>query len=409
MTARASAEDSSSFAELWRIPGMPPLAVSVGLSRWVLDGMLPVTAVLTCLRLFGSPAIAGLVVFLGTFPGLVVTPFAGALLDRRGRIAFIRLDVVVATTVMALIAALIVAGRLTAPVLACLAVLISCTRPLAQAGARAQVPSMTPERLWDRVNAVDNAVFTAVSLTAPAAASALFALLGPAPVYMAGGALLVLTALVLARVPESVLAEDPGTVWEETRSGLGYFWRNRTLMSLAVSSSLLNFAPGTIIVVLPIIVVSHLHYSAALVGVLLATEQVGAAVAIVAAGRVGTRDREVALMAGGALTSAAGVSLMLTGWLPLIAAGIFIVGAGGGPYWVALYGLRQRRTVPHMFARAFALSYAGNVAGQPLSSAAAGWLSGATGSTPALGLAIAGPLLAVVALSRIPKNGGATR
>lgn len=56
---------------------MPPLAVSAGLSRWVLDSMLPVTAVLTCLRLFRSPAIVKLVVFLGTFPGLVVTPFAG--------------------------------------------------------------------------------------------------------------------------------------------------------------------------------------------------------------------------------------------------------------------------------------------------------------------------------------------
>jgi MFS family permease len=392
-----------SYRELWRIPGMPALAVSVGLSRWVLDGMLPVTAVLTCLRLFGSPEIAGLVVFLGTIPGLVLTPFAGALLDRRGRIAFIRLDVFVATAVFAALAALIGTGRLTVPVIAVGAVVLSCTRPLAQAGARAQVPTMTPERLWDRVNAVDNAVFTAVSLTAPAAAAAVFGLLGPAPVFMVGAALLLVTAAVLLRVPETVVATDPGSVWEETRTGMRYFVRNRTLMALAVSSSLLNVAPGTIIVVLPIIIVTHMHQSAAVVGLLLATEQVGAAIAVIVAGRAGTRGREVRLMAGGALASAVGVLLILVaGDIPLIAAGMFVVGVGGGPYWVALYGLRQRRTMPHMFARAFALSYAGNVAGMPLSSGIAGWLIGAGGVVPALALAVAGPLLAIAALSRVP-------
>ena len=78
-------DNEASFSDLWRLPGMRPLALSVGLSRWVLDGMLPITLVLTCLKTFGSPAIAGLVVLLGTLPGLALTPFAGALLDRRGR------------------------------------------------------------------------------------------------------------------------------------------------------------------------------------------------------------------------------------------------------------------------------------------------------------------------------------
>jgi MFS family permease len=394
-----------SYAELWRIPGMRPLAVSVGLSRWVLDGMLPILAVLTCLRLFGSPAIAGLVVFLGTVPGLVLTPFAGALLDRRGRIAFIRIDVFVAMVVFAALAALIVADRLTVPMIAIAAVVLSCTRPLAQAGARAQVPTITPERLWDRVNAVDTAMFTAVSLTAPAAASALFGLLGPAPVFMVGAALLLVTAAVLTRVPETVVASDPGSVWEETRTGTRYFFRNRTLISLALSSSLLNFAPGTIIVVLPIIIVNHMQQSAAVVGLLLAIEQVGAAVALIVAGRLGTRGREVPLMAAGAVATAVGVLLILVApGIPLIAVGMLIVGAGGGPYWVAVYGLRQRRTVPHMFARAFALSYAGNVAGQPLSSAIAGSLSSAGGVVPALALAVAGPLLGIAALLRIPRD-----
>lgn len=405
VTTAPTGASQPSYGELWRIPGMRPLAVSVGLSRWVLDGMLPVTVVLTCLRLFGSPAVAGLVVFLGTAPGLLLTPFAGALLDRRGRIAFIRLDIFVAMAVFAVLAALIAAGRLTVPVIMIAAVVLSCTRPLAQAGARAQVPTMTPPHLWDRVNAVDTSVFTVVSLTAPAAASGLFGLLGPAPVFMVGAGLLLVTAAVLVRVPETVVATDPASVWQETRTGLRYFLHNRTLIGLALSSSLIGFAPGTIIVVLPIIIVNHMHQSAGLVGLLLAVEQGGAVVALFVAGRLGTRGREVPLMSVCAVAASAGLALILVApGIPLIAVGLLVVGAAIGPYWVAVYGLRQRRTAPHMFARAFALSYAGNVAGQPLSSALAGSLSSAGSVVPALGVAIAATLLAIVAMLGIPDD-----
>lgn len=126
---------TASYGELARIPGLRALGLSVGLSRWVLDGMLPISLVLTCLRLYGSPAIAGLAVFLATFPGLMLTPFAGALLDRRGRITFIRLDIVVAITVFAALTGLLAAGRLGVPLICAAAVLLSITRPLAQAGA----------------------------------------------------------------------------------------------------------------------------------------------------------------------------------------------------------------------------------------------------------------------------------
>jgi Na+/melibiose symporter-like transporter len=267
------------------------------------------------------------------------------------------------------------------------------------------VPTITPEWLWDRANAVDTAIFTAVSLTAPAAASALFGVLGPGPVFIVGAALLLLTFAVLAQVPDTVVVSDPRSVWKETTEGVHYFLGNRTLTWIAISSSLLNVAPGALLVVLPVIVVIHMHEPAVLVGLMLVLEQLGAAVALVITGRAGTREREVPLMVTGALVTVLGSMLVLIApGLPVIAVGMVVVGAGGGPYWVALYGLRQRRTVPHMFARAFALSYGGNVAGQPLASGIAGWLSSAVGVVPALGLAIAGPLLAVVVLYRIPRD-----
>lgn len=392
-----------SYRELARIPGLLALGVSVFLSRWVLDGALPVSLVLTSLRLYGSPAIAGLVVFLATFPGLLLTPFAGALLDRRGRVAFIRIDLVVATAGFIVVAALAASGRLGAPILCTVAALLSCTRPLAQAGARAQVPSMTPERSWDHVNAIDTAIFTAVALTAPATAAALFGVIGPAGVFVTGAAILAASGIGLARVPETGVVAATASIWRETQSGVSYFVRNRTLVALSISSALLNVAPGTVVVVLPLLVVRHLHQSSGMLAAVFVVEQLGGMVALFAAGRAGTRGREVPVMIASAAVTAAGLLVVLVGQsLAAAFAGMVLVGAGNGPYWVALYGLRQRSTTPRMFARAFALSYACNVAGMPLGSAVAGAVSSAAGIGAALGVAALCPLLAIGALGMVP-------
>lgn len=384
---------------------MPPLATSLGLSRWVLDGMLPITLVLTCLRLYGSATVAGLVVFLATFPGLAVAPFAGALLDRRGRIAFIRFDIIVSIAVFSGLALLIMMGRLGVPLIAIGAVLLSCTRPLAQIGARAQVPSMTPERLWDRVNAVDTAVLTVVSLGAPAVASVLFSVVGPDVLFVVGAALLGVGGIVLSNVPESAIIENPQSLWRETHVGIGYFLHNRTLVGLAVSSSLLGVAAGTVIVVLPIVIVTHLHYEASVVGLLFAVEQVGAIIALLVTGRLGTRGHERTIMGACACLAAAGMLMIfIAGGIPLYAAGLFIVGVGTGPYWVALYGLRQRSTAPHMFARAFAMSYTSNSVGQPLGAAAAGLMSSVGSVSAAIALSVGCLLLAIAALRLVPAD-----
>ncbi len=55
-----------------------------------------------------------------------------------------------------------------------------------------------------------------------------------------------------------------------------------------------------------------------------------------------------------------------------------------------------------MFARAFALSYGRNMAGQPVGSAVAGALSGGGVVTAALALAMVCPLIAVAALRFVP-------
>src|SRR5437870_9481083 len=74
--------------------------------------MMLLTLVLFVLQRFHSPSLAGVTVFLSIAPGVALSPIAGALLDRHGRVRLITLDYLVGFVTLTLIAGLDVTGRL---------------------------------------------------------------------------------------------------------------------------------------------------------------------------------------------------------------------------------------------------------------------------------------------------------
>jgi len=103
----------------------------------------------------------------------------------------------------------------------------------------------------------------------------------------------------------------------------------------------------------------------------------------------GTEGIEARVLTLSALVIAAGMAVMtLPQSLATLGLGMLLFGAGEGPFWVALYSLRQRRTDPRFFSRAFILSYSGNVAGQPVASVVAGALLGIRALVPAMLIAV---------------------
>src|SRR3979409_1769748 len=116
--------------------------------------MLPLALVLFVLQRFGSPSLAGLSVFLAIAPGVLVSPLAGALLDRFGRVRLMVSGYVASAVALAGLVAL---ANLQAPLSAILAfvVLGSLMNPLGTSGSRSLFPMVIPSHLWDRANAVD--------------------------------------------------------------------------------------------------------------------------------------------------------------------------------------------------------------------------------------------------------------
>jgi len=340
--------------------------------------MVTVTLILFVLARYHSPQLAGLTAFLAIFPGLVVSPLAGALLDRHGRARLVVLDYLIAASSVGLIAALSARGILPAALLLAIVAIASLTNPLSSTGARSLFPVLAPPALWERANALDSSGHVFSALLGAPAAGALTGLVGPEWALAAASAVFVAAAAVMLRLPEPASGgARTGSLIRNAWLGLEYVMRNATLRGLALTLSSFNLSWGILTIAVPVLVLDRLHSGPTAVGLLWGAMGAAGLVSALIAGRISSHGRERQLMFGAILLSSFGVALLpFATALPLVAVAIVIVGVANGPFDIGLFTLRQRRTDPAWFGRAFAVSMSVNWIGQPIGSALAGPLIG---------------------------------
>ena len=156
---------------------------------------------------------------------------------------------------------------------------------------------------------------------------------------------------------------------------------------------------------LPVLVLDRLHSGPATVGFLWGAMGAGGLVAAVVAGRMSTLGRERQLIFGAILINCVAIAILpFAGSLAIVAVAVVVLGVSTGPLDIALFTLRQRRTDPAWFGRAFAVSMSVNYIGSPIGSAVAGPLV-AWSLNAALWAAVAVSLIsAVFPLLMIPAD-----
>ena len=367
--------------------------------------MVELILVLFALERFHSPGLAGAVTFLALAPGLLMSPIAGALLDRHGRVKLMVVDYVVAASALALIVGLGAADVLSEVLLLAIVTVMSLTFPLSTTGVRTMFPLIVPRPLWERANAVDSNGYVVSSIFGPAIAGALVATVGSLWALALTAAFYAVAAVItvplrdpLGRVPHGGLLSD---AW----AGLVYTWRNTTLRGLGISVSTANIANGLFYIGLPVFVLSRLGGGAAQVGQLFALMGVTAAVSVLFVGRVGTEGRERPFLAGAMVLTGVGYAMVLFSPNLLVAALVMaVIGLATGPFDVVLFTLRQRRTDPAWLGRAFAVSMSLNFIGFPVGSALGGAVAPISLELAFLGALALEVIAAVLSFALIPKE-----
>jgi MFS family permease len=379
-----------------RVPGFARLYTGLLLGR--MGGtMMFVALVLFVLQRYHSPQLAGATAFMAALPGIALSPVAGALLDRYGRARLVVLDYTLAALTLGTVASLSALHALPWPLLLAIVGVASLTNPLSWAGARSLFPILAPRHLWERANGLDSSGHVIATLVASPLAGVLVGLVGGEWALAATGAVYVAAAAIMVRLkdPPSKVAVT-GSVLHNAWLGLRYMVRNPTLRGLALTLGTYNIGNGIIAIAVPVLVLSRFHSGPATVGLFWGFMGAAGLVSALLTGRVSSEGRERQLIVVAILVATFATAILpVANNLVLVGAAITLLGVATGPFDIGLFTLRQRRTDPAWFGRAFAVSMALNSVGNPIGSALAGPLI-AWSLNAALWAAVAASLLAAL-------------
>ena len=361
-----------SYRALFTVPGFPRLALATILVR-AASSMWQLALVLFVLQRYGSASLAGLAVFLAIAPGVVVSPLAGALLDRFGRVRLMVADYVVSAVALG---SIVVLAALHAPLPAILVLVVigSIMNPLGTAGSRSLFPMVIPAHLWDRANAVDSMFYMITTVLGPPLAGAITAFISAEAAIGATAVVFVQGAIALAGVRDvPPTREITRSVFEEALDGIRYVVGHSGLRGLAAGISVLNLGQGILLVALPVVAFERLHVDASVVGLLWSIMGIVGVGVGLTVGRLGSAGRERVLLVAAMLGVGAGFAVIaFASSLAGLVAGVALIGAAGATMDVAMFSLRQRITDPEWFGRAFAVSMHANYSGVPVGSALSG-------------------------------------
>ncbi len=378
-----------------RVPGFARLYTGLLLGRMGAS-MVYVALILFVLQRYHSPQLAGATAFMAALPGIVVSPVAGALLDRYGRARLVTLDYALAAVALGSIAGLSALHLLPAPVLLAIVAVASLTNPLSWAGARSLFPILAPRHLWEHANGLDSSGHVIATLIASPLAGTLVAFFGGEWALAATGLVYVAAAAIMVRLSDPPnKAVQTGSVLRNSWLGLRYMVRNPTLRGLAVTLSTYNIGNGIIVIAVPVLVLGRLHSGPATVGFLWGAMGAAGLVSALIAGRFPSEGRERQMIA---------VAIAQAYWV--VAVVMFVSGVASGPFDISMFTLRQRRTAPAWFGRAFAVSMSLNSVGNPIGSALAGPLIAVSVNAALWTAAAACLAAALLPLLTIPRGGG---
>ena len=315
----------------------------------------------------GSATQFSLTVLFEVLPFVVLSPFAGVIVDRYSRRQVIILSDTVAALSSGLLLLLLLAGRLEVWHVY-LATLFNSVANVFQGPAYgASISLLVPKERLGRANGLVQLSRASGRLVAPVAAGFLLAVLGLEGVIAVDLVTfaVALATLLLVRFPRlERKTEEPVAVWHDLLTGWRYLMRRRGLLGLALFYLLYNFLNNFGLVLTTPLLLSFT--TPKVLGVVLSIGGAGMVLGGLLMATWGPSNRLVKLNLGFLLLS--GVGIVFVGLRPspaLIAAGLFLFYFSFAVAGAASSALFQRKVAPEVQGRVFATTQMLGFVGEP--------------------------------------------
>jgi DHA3 family macrolide efflux protein-like MFS transporter len=339
----------------------------------------------------GSATVLAMATLVAILPGVILGPFAGALVDRWNR----RTVMIVADSFIALVSVWLAYLFWNGSVGVWHVYIAMMARALGEAfhwpSMQASTSLMVPKEHLSRVAGLNQTIQGAMNVVAPPLGALLLGLL---PLYGIMGidvvtAALAITPLLFVAIPQPHKAETTGasasakpSLWADLRAGLHYVWAWPGLVAILALAMAINFVVNPAFSFMPLLVTEHFHGGALQLGGLESGWGIGMLVGGLLLSVWGGFRRRVYTSLSGLVLG--GISIVLIGLAPengfrLALGGMFVAGMMNplinGPFFAVL----QAMVAPDMQGRVFTLVGSLSSAMMPLSLAVAGPLADIVG------------------------------
>ena len=295
-------------------------------------------------------------------------------------------------------------GVLTLAQLILAALVVGFANVLFDVGSMTLLPALVPKDQLIARNSLTSATHATTQLAGPSLGGLLVQMLGPVPAVFVDTASYLASAVLIGRLPQRDVPQ-PATrtpVGAMIREGWHYVTRHPVMSPCMWAATAVNCACGALLALTPLYLVRVLHAPAWLVGVLMATDGLGALVGAALTPRLSRRagSARAILLAG---LVGAGFALLMpvgsgtTGML------LFGVGNAGFAAGVVVLSIntrtyRQTHSPPVLLSRVMATVRFVSWGAVPIGSLVAGGLATWLGTRPALWLTCAAPAIPLVIL-----------
>ncbi len=330
----------------------------------------------------GSAADAGLVAAAAGLPGILVSPFVGALVDRLGRRRVSMASDALSAVSVSLFPLAQQAGVLTLGMIVGLAVLGAAFDPAGYTARKSLIPDVARAGRFyvDRINGVHEGVFAAGWVIGPAIGALGIGTIGAIASFWIAAAAFVLAIVAVAgiRVTEAIgdsraeAGEEHEPFWTSTLRGAGILWRDKPMLvlTLAICALAMVYMP-TEAVLMPV------HFESlgqpGAYGLTLTMLAAGGMVGSFSygwlSGRLSRHRIAVLVMV---TTTAAIIPMAFLPPLPIFVTAGFLLGLGWGPMQPLLNTLVQTRVPAHVQGRVYGVQTALFYAAPPIGLLVAG-------------------------------------
>ena len=304
--------------------------------------------------LTGSSSYAGLVFFFYALP-YVAAPAAGLLVDRvRRRELLVLVNLASAVVVLLLLA---VSSRHQLWLIYLVIALYGASGTLISSGQSAFLTVLVPADLLADANGILQTGREALRLISPLVGAGVVAASGtakPLAIFDAVTFVLAAISLLMLRVREPRPAARRFSWRTEALAGFRHVWRTTLLRQIVLATAGALLVLGFTETIIFSVVQHGLHRSPSFVGVLAATQGVGAVIGGLTSARAVGRFGEGRTLAAGLALFAVGGLLLIPAHLPVVVAGIIVAGFGVPWAVVAFTVAIQRHTPPELQGRAAA-------------------------------------------------------